>query len=113
MGGFGPEFLPDGGRNPAWRHGGPDAGWYLRTMGGWRRISDTEAANERYEGMRHFMHDPNEDGEVMPSDPDERDRVHPSDGLRVNAAHAGIHRVRRFLFWLLPARRVRIRHGQP
>jgi hypothetical protein len=30
-------------------------------MGGWRRISDTEAANERYEGMRHFMHDPNED----------------------------------------------------
>jgi hypothetical protein len=63
MGGFGPEFLPDGGRNPRWRHGGPDAGWYLRTMGGWRRISDTEAANERYEGMRHFMHDPNEDGD--------------------------------------------------
>jgi hypothetical protein len=27
-------------------------------MGGWRRISDTEAATERYEGMRHFMHDP-------------------------------------------------------
>jgi hypothetical protein len=47
--------------DPAYRHGGPDAGWYLRTMGGWRRISDTEAANERYEGMRHFMHDPNED----------------------------------------------------
>ena len=49
------------GPDPAFRHGGPDAGWYLRTMGGWRRISDTEAANERYEGMRHFMHDPNED----------------------------------------------------
>jgi hypothetical protein len=46
--------------DPAYRHGGPGAGWYLRTMGGWRRISDTEAANERYEGMRHFMHDPNE-----------------------------------------------------
>jgi len=28
-------------QNPAYRHGGPDAGWYLRTMGGWRRISDT------------------------------------------------------------------------
>ena len=27
-------------------------------MGGWLRISDTEAANERYEDMRHFMHDP-------------------------------------------------------
>jgi hypothetical protein len=48
------------GPDPAYRHGGPDAGWYLRTMGGWRRISDTEAANERYEGMRHFMHDPRE-----------------------------------------------------
>jgi hypothetical protein len=46
--------------DPAWRHGGPDAGWYLRTMDGWRRISDTEAATERYEGMRHFMHDPRE-----------------------------------------------------
>jgi hypothetical protein len=53
--------------NPADRHGGPGAGWYLRTMGGWRRISDTEAANERYEGMRHFMHDPNED-EVQAGD---------------------------------------------
>jgi hypothetical protein len=50
--------------DPAYRHGGPGAGWYLRTMGGWRRISDTEAANERYEGMRHFMHDPNEDEEA-------------------------------------------------
>ena len=47
--------------NPAYRHGGPDAGWYLRTMLGWRRISDTEAARERYLDMRHFMHDPNED----------------------------------------------------
>jgi len=44
--------------SPAYRHGGPGAGWYLRTMGGWRRVSDTEAANERYEAMRHFMHDP-------------------------------------------------------
>jgi hypothetical protein len=52
------------GPDPAYRHGGPDAGWYLRTMDGWRRITDTEAANERYEGMRHFMHDPNEDGPV-------------------------------------------------
>jgi hypothetical protein len=52
---------PQAGPDPAARHGGPDAGWYLRTMGGWRRISDTEAANERYEGMRHFMHDPDED----------------------------------------------------
>ena len=52
--------------NPAYRHGGPDAGWYLRTMGGWRRISDTEAANERYEGMRHFMHDPDEDDHGEP-----------------------------------------------
>jgi hypothetical protein len=105
--------------DPVYRHGGPDAGWYLRTMGGWRRISDTEAATERYEGMRHFMHDPDEDGEVMPSDPGslcERDRSCPIDGLRVNAAHAGItrrRRVRRFLLWLLPARRVRIRHDQP
>ena len=47
--------------NPAYRHGGPDAGWYRRTMDGWRRISDTEAANGRYEDMRHFMHDPDED----------------------------------------------------
>ena len=47
--------------NPAFRHGGPDAGWYLRTMDGWRRVSDTEAANGRYEDMRHFMHDPDED----------------------------------------------------
>ena len=46
--------LPD----PAYRHGGPDAGWYRRTMGGWRRVSDTEAALGRYGGMRHFMHDP-------------------------------------------------------
>ena len=30
-------------------------------MDGWRRISDTEAANERYVDMRHFMHDPDED----------------------------------------------------
>jgi hypothetical protein len=44
--------------SPAYRHGGPGAGWYLRTMGGWRRISDTEAANKRYEDMHHFMHDP-------------------------------------------------------
>ena len=44
--------------DPAFRHGGPGAGWYLRTMLGWRRVSDTEAANERYEDMRHFMHDP-------------------------------------------------------
>ena len=49
------------GPDPAFRHGGPGAGWYLRTMGGWRRISDTEAATMRYEGMRHFMHDPDED----------------------------------------------------
>jgi len=49
------------GPDPAHRHGGPGAGWYLRTMGGWRRVSDTEAANERYEDMRHFMHDPDED----------------------------------------------------
>ena len=48
-------------QNPAYRHGGPDAGWYRRTMDGWRRISDTEAATERYEDMRHFMHDPRED----------------------------------------------------
>ena len=54
------------GPDPAFRHGGPDAGWYLRTMGGWRRISDTEAANERYEGMRHFMHDPDEDDHGEP-----------------------------------------------
>ena len=44
--------------NPAYRHGGPDAGWYLRTVNGWQRISDTEAATKRYEDMRHFMHDP-------------------------------------------------------
>ena len=49
--------------DPAYRHGGPDAGWYLRTMDGWRRVSDTEAARVRYEGMRHFMHDPRECGE--------------------------------------------------
>jgi len=49
------------GPDPALRHGGPDAGWYRRTMGGWRRVSDTEAARERYEDMRHFMHDPDED----------------------------------------------------
>jgi len=30
-------------------------------MDGWRRISDTEAATMRYEDMRHFMHDPDED----------------------------------------------------
>jgi hypothetical protein len=30
-------------------------------MDGWRRVSDTEAATGRYEGMRHFMHDPRED----------------------------------------------------
>lgn len=46
------------GSNPAYRHGGPDAGWYRRTMDGWRRVSDTEAATGRYEDMRHFMHDP-------------------------------------------------------
>ena len=47
--------------NPAYRHGGPGAGWYRRTMDGWRRISDTEAAYERYVDMRHFMHDPDGD----------------------------------------------------
>jgi len=50
------------GPDPAFRHGGPGAGWYLRTMDGWRRVSDTEAANGRYEDMRHFMTDP-DDGE--------------------------------------------------
>ena len=47
--------------NPAFRHGGPGAGWYRRTMDGWWRVSDTEAATMRYEDMRHFMHDPDED----------------------------------------------------
>ena len=56
--------MPDvepGRLNPAYRHGGPDAGWYRRTMDGWLRVSDTEAATMRYEDMRHFMHDPDED----------------------------------------------------
>ena len=46
--------------DPAHRHGGPDAGWYRPTTQGWLPVTDTEAANERYEDMRHFMTDPRE-----------------------------------------------------
>lgn len=47
--------------DPAYRHGGPGAGWYRPGPDGWQPVTDTEAANERYEDMRHFMHDPRED----------------------------------------------------
>ena len=47
--------------DPAHRHGGPGAGWYRPAGEGWQRISDAEAAAQRYPDMAHFMHDPNED----------------------------------------------------
>jgi hypothetical protein len=52
--------------DPAHRHGGPGAGWYRPLAGGWLRVSDADAANERWPDMRHFMTDPNEDGHGDP-----------------------------------------------
>jgi hypothetical protein len=47
--------------DPAHRHGGPGAGWYVPGPDGWQRITDAEAAEQRYPDMAHFMHDPRED----------------------------------------------------
>jgi hypothetical protein len=56
--------------DPAHRHGDPGAGWYRATTQGWQPITDTEAATERYEDMRHFMTDPREaDGGTQPTTP--------------------------------------------
>ncbi len=43
--------------DPAHRHGGPDAGWYVPADHGWQRISDGEARD--HEDAAHFMSDPN------------------------------------------------------
>jgi hypothetical protein len=55
--------------DPDHRHGGPGAGWYRPTTQGWRPVTDTEAANERYEDMRHFMSDPREGDGGSPHEP--------------------------------------------
>lgn len=43
--------------DPAHRHGGPGAGWYVRGTQGWRRIADAEVPE--HEDAVHFMSDPN------------------------------------------------------
>ena len=93
--------------DPAHRHGGPDAGWYRPGPDGWQRITDAQAANDRPADMAHFMSDPNghhgpdsgwyrvtaEGWQEMPGPPP--DPFTP----RI--------RMRRFLLWCLPARKVR------
>lgn len=43
--------------DPAQRHGGPDAGWYVPDGHGWQRISDGEVSG--HGDAAHFMSDPN------------------------------------------------------
>ena len=43
--------------DPAHRHGGPDAGWYVPGPDGWQRISDSEVRD--HDDAAHFMSDPN------------------------------------------------------
>ena len=43
--------------DPAHRHGGPDAGWYVPSDHGWQRISDGEVSD--HGDAAHFMSDPN------------------------------------------------------
>ena len=43
--------------DPAQRHGGPDAGWYVLSDHGWQRISDGEVGG--HGDAAHFMSDPN------------------------------------------------------
>ena len=43
--------------DPAQRHGGPDAGWYVPGPDGWQRITDGEAGD--HGDAAHFMSDPN------------------------------------------------------